>query len=78
MHVMHASAPVHQRPPLGAPVHHVHDMHGPNSLDNTPSATPGAPAQVAIVGHKSIFRETSSASSLSDQRRHNISNTFSQ
>jgi len=44
-------------------------MHGPNSLDDTRSASPLAPAQVAAVGHESIFREASSASSLSDERR---------
>jgi len=47
----------------------MHDMHGHNSLDDTRSASPLEPAQVAAVGHESIFREASSASSLSDERR---------
>jgi len=36
-------------------------MHGPNSLDDTRSASLRAPAQNAAVGHESIFREASSA-----------------
>ena len=51
----------------------MHDMHGV-SLDDTRSATPRAPAQNAAVGHQSIFREASSALSLSDERRKNIPN----
>jgi len=49
-------------------------MHGPNSLDDTRTASLLAPAQVAAGGHESISREPSSASSLSDERRKKISN----
>ena len=52
----------------------VHDMHVPNSLDDTSSSSSRAPALAAAVDHESIFREASSASSLSDERRKNISN----
>jgi len=76
MHVKHAPAPVHQPPPLDAPVclaaaagGLAHDMHGPNRLNDARSASSRAPAQVAAVGHESILRETSSASSLQDERR---------
>jgi len=49
-------------------------MHGLNSLDDTRTASPLAPAQVAAGGHESIFREAFSASSLSDERRKKNSN----
>jgi len=51
----------------------MHDMHGPNSLDNTRSASLREPAQVATVSHKSMFREASLASSRSDEHCKNIS-----
>jgi len=41
-------------------------MHDPNILDDTRSASPLAPHQVAAVGHENIFREASSALSLSE------------
>ena len=78
---MHASAPVHQQPPLGGPVRPtaaaggfalIRDMHGLNILDDKRSASPLAPAQVAAGGHQIILSEASSASSLSDERRKNI------
>ena len=47
----------------------VHDMHVPNSLVDTRSSSPRAPAQVAAVGHESIFCKACSALSLSDERR---------
>jgi len=47
-------------------------MHGPNSGDNTPEAKSRAPAPVASVGHKNIFREASVALSQSDEKRKNI------
>jgi len=49
-------------------------MHGPNSLKETRSAIPRAPAQIAAVVQETIFREAVSASSLSDERHKNISN----
>jgi len=49
-------------------------MHGLTRLDDTRSASPLTPAQVAADVHESIFRESSSASSLSDERPKNISN----
>ena len=68
--------PAHQpvRPAAASWRQCVHDMHGPNSLDNTRSASLREPAQVAAVGHESIFREASSALSRNDERRKNISN----
>jgi len=42
----------------------VHDMYVPTSLVETRSSSPRAPAEVAAVGHESIFCETCSASSL--------------
>jgi len=41
----------------------VHDMHGPNGLNNSRSASPSSPAYVAAVGHEGIFSEPSSSSS---------------
>ena len=38
----------------------VHDMHVPNSLIDTRSSSPREPAQVAAVGHESIFCEACS------------------
>jgi len=52
----------------------VHDMHVPNSLVDTRSSSPRAPAQVAAVGHESNFHTASLASSLNEERRINISN----
>jgi len=85
MHVMHASAQVHQQPPLGGlyslcirptaaagAFALIRDMHGLNILDDKRSASPLAPAQVAAGGHQIILSEASSASSLSDERRKNI------
>jgi len=42
----------------------VHDMHGPNRLNDARLTSPRAPAQVAAVSHGSILREASSALSL--------------
>jgi len=54
VHVLHAPAPALQRLPLGAPSAKlqplegwrlcVHDMHGPNGLNDAPLASPRAPA----------------------------------
>jgi len=44
-------------------------MHGPNSLNDTRVASPLELAQIAAVGREIIFREASSASSISDERR---------
>jgi len=41
----------------------VHDIHGPNVLNHSRSATPSSPVYVAAVGHAGIFSEPSSSSS---------------
>jgi len=41
----------------------VHDMYGPNGLNNSRSASPSSPAYVAAVGHEGIFSEASFSSS---------------
>jgi len=42
-------------------------MHGPNRLNDALLISPRALAQVAVVGHGTILREASSASSLKRQ-----------
>jgi len=51
----------------------VHDVHGPNGLNHSRSASPSSPAYVTAVGHEGIFSETSSSSSPK-QSDANISN----
>jgi len=41
----------------------VYDIHGPNSLNHSRSASPSSPGYVAAVGYEDIFSEVSSSSS---------------
>ena len=79
MHFMHASVPSHGRPQFcalvltaaaaGEMARMRHDMHVQNSLVDTRSSNPRAPAQVAAVGHERISCETCSTLSLRYKRR---------
>ena len=72
VHIFRAPATAHQLP-QGVPsagrqppqrlVPCVHDVHGPNGLNHSRSASPSSPAYVAAVGHEGIFSEASSSSS---------------
>ena len=71
-HLTVGRSSVHRSAPQQPPVRWrrcVHDTHVPYSLVDTRSSSPRAPAQVAPVGHESIFCEDCWASTLSDERR---------